>query len=116
MLEHNRDEELKMIQRSLLRIRTLRIMVSELLNLTTIETGNFTLRRSPVDIPRLVGEAVEASREKSQEKLIALDFDASANGFTEKVLADRDALFLVYSNLIDNAIKYTAERATWRCR
>jgi two-component system phosphate regulon sensor histidine kinase PhoR len=110
MLEHNRDEERKMIQRSLLRIRTLRIMVSELLNLTAIETGNFTLRRSPVDIPRLVGEAVEANREKSQEKLIALDFDASADGFTEKVLADRDALFLVFSNLIDNAIKYTAEK------
>jgi two-component system phosphate regulon sensor histidine kinase PhoR len=110
MVKQNPEEERKMIQRSLLRIRTLRTLVSELLNLTAIETGNFTLRRSPVDISRVVREAVEANREKSQEKHICLAFKPSPNGSIEKVLADREALFIVFSNLIDNAIKYTPEK------
>jgi PAS domain S-box-containing protein len=108
LVKHDPEEERKMIQRSLLRIRTLRTMVSELLNLTAIETGNFTLRRSPVDISKVVNEAVEAHREKSEEKHICLTCKPSPTA-TEKVLADREALFIVFSNLIDNAIKYTPE-------
>ena len=44
------EEEKRMIERSLLRIRTLRTLVTELLNITAIQTGNFTLRRSPVEV------------------------------------------------------------------
>ena len=95
-----------MIQRSLIRIRTLRTLVTELLNLTAIETGNFTLRRSPVEVAQVAADAVEANREKSQEKQIQLSFTAGAR---EKALADREALLMVFSNLIDNAIKYTPE-------
>ena len=102
------EEEKRMIQRSLLRIRTLRTLVSELLNITAIQTGNFALRRSPVEVARVAAEAAEASREKSQEKNISLSFTA-ASGSGEKALADRDALLMIFSNLIDNAIKYTPD-------
>ncbi len=101
-------EEKRMIQRSLLRIRTLRTMVTELLNITAIQTGNFTLRRSPVEVGRLAAEAVEASREKSQEKNISLSFTAASDS-GHKALADRDALLMLFTNLIDNAIKYTPD-------
>ena len=100
------QEERRMIQRSLIRIRTLRTLVTELLNLTAIETGNFTLRRSPVEVAQVAADAVEANREKSQEKKIQLSFTAGAR---EKALADREALLMVFSNLIDNALKYTPE-------
>jgi signal transduction histidine kinase len=90
------------------RIRTLRTLVSELLNITAIQTGNFTLRRSPVEVAKVAAEAAEASREKSQEKNIALSF-TSASGPVQKALADRDALLMIFSNLIDNAIKYTPD-------
>ena len=102
------EEEKRMIQRSLLRIRTLRTLVSELLNITAIQTGNFTLRRSPVEVAKVAAEAAEASREKSREKNISLSFTA-ASGLGEKALADRDALLMIFSNLIDNAIKYTPD-------
>jgi signal transduction histidine kinase len=83
-------------------------MVTELLNITAIQTGNFTLRRCPVEVARVAAEAVEASREKSQEKNLSLSFTA-ASGSGHKALADRDALLMVFSNLIDNAIKYTPD-------
>ncbi len=107
LAQQNPEEEKRMIQRSLLRIRTLRTLVSELLNITAIQTGNFTLRRSPVEVAKVAAEAAEASREKGQEKNIQLTFTAGGPG--EKALADRDALFMIFSNLIDNAIKYTPD-------
>jgi two-component system phosphate regulon sensor histidine kinase PhoR len=100
------EEERRMIQRSLVRLRTLRTLVTELLNITAIQTGNFTLRRSPVEVAKVAAEAVELSREKSQEKNIQLSFTAAT---AEKALADRDALLMVFTNLIENAIKYTPD-------
>ena len=97
----------QMMQRALLRSRTLRTMVSELLNLTAIETGNFTIKRTPLDITGVVADAVEASREKAEEKGLELTFDADTETPCEQVLADRDAMTRVFANLIDNAIKYT---------
>jgi signal transduction histidine kinase len=102
------QEEKRMIGRSLLRIRTLRTLVTELLNITAIQTGNFTLRRSPVEVGRLAAEAAEACRDKAQEKSISLSFTAAASP-EARALADRDALLMVFSNLIDNAIKYTPD-------
>jgi two-component system phosphate regulon sensor histidine kinase PhoR len=102
------QEEKRMIGRSLLRIRTLRTMVTELLNITAIQTGNFTLRRSPVEVGQLAAEAAEACRDKAQEKSISLSFTAAASP-EDRALADRDALLMVFSNLIDNAIKYTPD-------
>jgi two-component system phosphate regulon sensor histidine kinase PhoR len=105
------EEQRRILQRSVLRIQTLRLLVSELLNLTAIETGNFSLRRAPVDIGAVLGEAVEAARDKAREKRIRLGFAgpraAHANG--QRALADREALLTIFANLIDNAIKYTPE-------
>jgi two-component system phosphate regulon sensor histidine kinase PhoR len=102
------EEEKRMIQRSLVRIRTLRTLVTELLNITAIQTGNFTLRRSPVEVGQLAAEAAEACRDKALEKKIQLGFTAAASP-EARALADRDALLMIFSNLIDNAIKYTPE-------
>jgi two-component system phosphate regulon sensor histidine kinase PhoR len=112
MVKHDPAEERHMIERSLLRIRTLRTLVGELLNLTAIETGNFTLRRTPVDLSALVREAVEASREKAADRQIRLSLEDApeASADAQRVLADRDALLMILTNLIDNAVKYTPEK------
>ena len=99
-----------MIERSLIRIKTLRTLVSELLNLTAIETGNFTLRRAPVDVARIAREAVESLRERAEERRIELTLSGRGDGETGTVLADRNALQMIIANLVDNAIKYTPEQ------
>ena len=109
MLKHDAAEEHRMLQRALLRVRTLRIMVNELLSLTAIQTGNFSLKRSPVDVAGVVAEVVEASREKAMEKGIAVVVFGGGEGETPRVLADRDALSMVCGNLVENAIKYSRE-------
>ncbi|MBA7708977.1 Sensor histidine kinase RcsC [subsurface metagenome] len=102
--------ERKMMERSLERIRTLRIMVSELMNLTAMETGNFAIKRSRLDIGKVVADAAESYREKAKEKGIELSLTGAGSGELEQVLADRDTMLIVFKNLIDNAIKYTPDR------
>ncbi len=98
----------EMLERSLVRARTVREMVSELLNLTAIEVGRFSLKRVPLDLCGVVSEAVELAREKAQAKHLALTLSADEAAH-EHVLADRDAMLSVFNNLLDNAIKYTPD-------
>jgi two-component system phosphate regulon sensor histidine kinase PhoR len=116
VVKHDPQEEKRIIARSLLRLKTLRGMVSELLNLTAIETGNFTLRRTPLDLAAVAAEAVEANREKAAEKKITIDAGGAPKGEPSNVLADHDALLIVVNNLVENAIKYTPEGGRVRVR
>ena len=68
MLKHDAAEEHRMLQRALLRVRTLRGMVNELLSLTAIQTGQLLPEEAPVDVAAVVAEVVEANREKAAEK------------------------------------------------
>lgn len=84
-------------------------MVAELLNLTAIQTGNFTLHRVPLDVVGAVTAAVEPLRERAAERGIEVSVGGAAPGVVPSVLADRAALSMVFSNLFENAIKYGKE-------
>ncbi len=103
------EQAQQMLERALLRAKTLRTLVSDLLNLTAMETGNFVIRRSPIELAKVVADAVDAHKEKAEAKRIALTFSSEAEDRNTLVLADRDSLLMVFSNLIDNAVKYTPE-------
>lgn len=105
------DEEKKaqMMERSLVRISTLRNMVSELMNITAIETGNFTVQRTPCPIIGLVRKAIDSVREKSEAKRIPVRFTHAACEELDRVFVDEDATLVVFRNLLENAIKYTPE-------
>jgi two-component system phosphate regulon sensor histidine kinase PhoR len=109
LIRNDPEEAKHVIERSHLRVRTLRSLVSELLSLTAIETGNFQLHRSSVDLGAVVRQAVETASEKAAAKRIDLSLDDPAEGSGRTALADREALIVIFSNLIDNAIKYTPE-------
>ena len=96
-----------MLDRSLLRTKALRTMVSDLLNVTAIETGHFSIKRMPICIEDIVAEVVDSYRERAREK--KLDLQLNCDGPLDPVLADRDAMVHVIGNLIDNAVKYTPE-------
>jgi two-component system phosphate regulon sensor histidine kinase PhoR len=107
MLKADPAEERHMLERALLRVRTLRGMVNELISLTAIQTGNFSLKRAPVVVADVVAEVVDSHREKAAEHRISMEISDCAAG--ARVLADRDALSMVCSNLVENAVKYTRD-------
>ncbi len=94
-----------LIQRSLTRAAALRTLIGDLLNLTAIETGNFVLKRTTVDVCQIARSVVDSLTDKAAEKGITLSLDCQAKSC--EILADTNAITSVISNLIDNAIKYT---------
>jgi signal transduction histidine kinase len=93
-------------------VKTLRSLVAELLNITAIETGNFQLHRSNVNVAAIARRVVETVGEKARVKAIELTLDEQSFDSTKTALADEEALALIFSNLIDNAIKYTPQGGT----
>ena len=98
------------MQRAQIRATTLRKMIDELMDLTAMQTGHFTVRRAPLDICRVVGEVVASYEERAKEEDIQLTLDCDGGAAGEQALADENAVRSVFANLIDNAIKYTPDK------
>ena len=95
-----------MLERSLLRLSTLQKMISELMNLTAMETGKFSITRSHIDFGHMLAEAVASCQEDAQQKNITISLSCESSPPVNHVLADRDAMLIVFRNLIHNAVKY----------
>jgi signal transduction histidine kinase len=82
----------------------LKILISDLLDKNKSENGLSHISRNNMDAMRLVQEVLDAMRPLIQEKEINLItvLPTSAN-----MSLDRNKMFQVFSNLINNAIKFT---------
>lgn len=79
-------------------------MVSQLLDLARLESGQMELSRRPLDIGELL-EAVRRSFEpQAQVQGVALDLNVQP---TPPVLGDADRLAQIFTNLVDNALAHT---------
>ena len=107
MLKSDPAEERRMLERAQRRVKTLRAMVNELISLTAIQTGNFSLTRAPVDAAAVAAEVVDTLREGAGSRRIGVE--VVGGGPAPPVLADREALSLILGNLVENAIKYSRD-------
>ena len=80
-------------------------MISDLLDLTRIETGALALQIEPVDLHQAAAQALELVRDIADKAQVALVL-ATQPGAPTSVLADRTRLRQVLLNLLGNAIKY----------
>lgn len=79
-------------------------LVQELLDATRLETGRLVLQRRPVELPGLVARVVERVGQVHPDAEVAVAF---AEGFP-RVPADPDRLEQVFTNLVENAVKYAS--------
>jgi len=79
-------------------------MVEELGDMARIDSGQFKLERSPVDLPGLVRNVAQTLAPMFAEKGISLTTELPE---LPPVVADADRLTQVFTNLLDNALKYT---------
>jgi len=100
--------ELDRIERARGRMTTL---VSDLLDLATIEAGRFHVKPTPCRARAVVDDAVALSRPLAEERGVRVD---RAEVQDVPLLADRERLLQVLENLICNAIKFAAEGGTVR--
>ncbi|HHV61656.1 MAG TPA: phosphate regulon sensor histidine kinase PhoR [Firmicutes bacterium] len=95
---------LKIIQKETNRLDAL---ISDLLDLSRIESKNFELRKRPARLRKIVESAITTLEFKAKEKNLHIEVLIPQN--MEKIPVDRDLLLQVFVNLVDNSIKYTPE-------
>lgn len=90
--------------------RHLLTIISELLDLATIEAGRMRIDAKPVDVSKAVAEAVELVQPLAAERGITVTVRRQRGLL--RVVADHGRLRQVLINLLSNAIKYSGGGAT----
>lgn len=80
-------------------------LVTDLLDLSKMEQGKFPLEIRAFDLNEMIRLNIIKSEKRISEKDIQLTISFQAEN--QKVLADKDSIQRVLTNLIDNAIKFT---------
>ena len=97
-----RDELFGIVDRNIERQSRL---VTDLLDISRIETGTLKFNLEPVDLYDIIRESVKSMRDIAEEKGISVHTDP--DGETLAITGDRDRLVQVFVNLIGNALKFT---------
>jgi two-component system phosphate regulon sensor histidine kinase PhoR len=85
-------------------------LVADLLSLSRIELNEHIPPSGRVDLARAAGDVVDAVSILSAERKVRIQLEA--DDITAPVSGDRDEILQVVQNLVDNAIKYSAEGDT----
>ncbi len=107
------DEDLTKKQKELVDIlnfssKHLLSLVSDILDLSKIESGNMKISKSVFDVKQACEGIVELYQSKAKEKNITVAFKPEVS-FDYLVNGDKTKLFQIISNLVSNAIKFTEE-------
>jgi signal transduction histidine kinase len=84
-------------------------IIEDLLDMSRIELGQFSLREETVSIPELVSDLVRFTAQRAQEK--GLRVACSNLASLPKIYADPRAIRQALLNLLTNAIKFSGEGA-----
>ncbi len=101
--EEDREEKRSFLEKALKRVEDMRRLVEDLLILTKLESGEERIKREEVDLRLLVEEVFDLLEPQAREREVSL-VNSVEQGF--KLKGDWDKLFLLFKNLVDNAIKY----------
>ena len=96
-------ESVSLIQTSM---KEMERLISALLDVARIEAGSFSIRHEHVDVRALIYETLELFKPQAHEREINISSEIPAD--VPPLSGDRDRLVQVLSNLLSNALKFTA--------
>src|SRR6185503_12042674 len=85
---------------------SLKRLINDLLDMSAILSGKMRMERKPVPLQSAVNEAVEMVRPYAAAQEVRLETEANDSG-DATVTGDRARLVQAFSNLLDNAIKFS---------
>ncbi len=88
-----------------LNLERMRLLVSDLDDISRIESGNLKLLPQPLDFAEELASVIEAQRHQISEKGHRVQLDINDNLLP--ILADRTRLMQILTNILSNAVKYT---------
>jgi two-component system, sensor histidine kinase and response regulator len=97
----------RMVERCLLRIEGMRKLITDLLDLTAIESGQRHRTLTAVDIADVMRQAVENTKAEAQRREIAIELKVPSELVMQ---ADRTEIEMVLNNLLSNAVKYNRDK------
>ena len=100
------DNYRTMIDRSLERIKGMRSLIFDMLDLTRIESGKKTRNLSKVDLCEVAKLAIDTSELMAIQKNIKINTNFPQEAILE---ADHSEIEIIFNNLVSNAIKYNVE-------
>jgi PAS domain S-box-containing protein len=103
-------EQHKHLALALDNVTQLKDMVSDLLDITRVETHKLTLAHQPTSLVKVTGEVLSTCRTNAAAKNIGLHGDFAPN--LPLVWADPARVRQILTNLIDNGIKFTPDSGT----
>jgi len=86
-------------------------LLEDLMVLSRLEAGEFSLRPEPVDLARHLGGSVEAYRRRAESAGVALETEL---GEVPEAVVDPDRIDQVVGNLVENALRYAPEGGSVR--
>ena len=87
--------------------RHLLSVIDDILDISKIEAGRYTLEESELDLSEVIAWSIELTRPKAQEKRLTIRREVPPQ--TPHFLGDQRALRQILLNLLSNAIKFTPE-------
>lgn len=107
------DRQKMYIDRAYISTQRLINLVNDMLNVSRIESGRFTLAMQPIDLITLIGTVHSEMMPKAQEQKINLQFARPLQPLP-KVQADPERVEQILINLIGNSLKFTPVNGTIR--
>lgn len=99
-------EQKEFLDRSIVSAQQILAIVNNILNVSKVERGAFTVNLRPLDLIELINTAVSESKILASQKNILLEFK-KPEGTIAKVSADNLRISEVLNNLINNAVTYS---------
>ncbi|MDG3088131.1 ATP-binding protein [Vibrio hannami] len=84
----------------------LNVLISDILDLSKIESGHFSLNFQEANLPSIVANSINHHRVHADSKGIAINIDIDKN-IPEFILIDPVRLTQILFNLVGNAVKFT---------
>ncbi len=100
------DNYKTMVDRSLERIKGMRTLIMDLLDMTRIESGQKSRDVKPVDLVEIVRIAKDTIEPMAVHRNIMVDFNFDGDCY---IVGDKGELEIILNNLISNAVKYNKE-------
>ncbi len=102
----NIDDYMAMIDRSLIRIKGMRNLIMDMLDLTKLESGKKSRKLSKTDLNYLANMAIDTV------KPMAIQHNITLNSSIEEdliITVDKDEIEIIFNNLLSNAVKYNRQ-------
>jgi len=107
------DGYMEFIDRSLARVKSMRGLIMDLLDLTHIESDKRSRTLREIDLTLVARTSVETMMPMAIQRDITITLDADE---PQVVLADSDDMEILFNNLISNAVKYNVSGGWVKCK